>query len=32
MFERDTGGNWYDTDITDEDMEVLEILEEFGYK
>ena len=29
--ERDKNGNWLDIDITDEDEEVLELLEELGY-
>ena len=29
--ERDINGNWYDIDLSDEDEEILDILEEFGY-
>lgn len=29
--ERDINGNWLDTDISEEDEEILDILEEFGY-
>ena len=29
--ERDINGNWYDIDLSEEDEEVLDILEEFGY-
>ena len=29
--ERDINGNWYDIDLSDEDEEVLDTLEEFGY-
>lgn len=31
MLERDKSGNWFDTDITEEDIEILETLEEYGY-
>jgi hypothetical protein len=31
MLERDRDGNWYDTDVTDEDLELFEELEELGY-
>lgn len=31
MFERDLEGVWLDTEVTDEDIEVLETLEAFGY-
>lgn len=31
MLERDINGNWYDTDVNDEDVEILELLEEYGY-
>lgn len=29
--ERDKNGNWLDIDITDEDIELLDTLEELGY-
>lgn len=29
--ERDINGNWLDTDISAEDEEILDILEEYGY-
>lgn len=29
--ERDINGVWIDIDITEEDEEILDILEEFGY-
>lgn len=31
MLERDRDGNWYDTDVTEEDLELFEELEELGY-
>lgn len=31
MLERDINGNWYDTDVTDEDVELFEELEELGF-
>ena len=31
MLERDIEGIFYDTEVTDEDVEVLDILEEYGY-
>ena len=31
MFERDLNGVWLDTEVTDEDVEVLELLEEYGF-
>lgn len=31
MLERDMNGVWFDTDITEEDLELLEELEELGF-
>lgn len=31
MLERDRQGNWIDTDVSDEDIELLDELKEFGY-
>ena len=31
MLERDNYGNYIDVDVTDEDIAVLDLLEEFGY-
>mgnify|MGYP003308952305 CR=1 FL=1 len=31
MLERDMEGVWLDTDVTDEDLELFEELEELGY-
>lgn len=31
MFERDLEGRWLDTDVTDEDIAILELLEQEGY-
>ena len=31
MLERDSYGNFIDVDVTDEDIAVLDLLEEFGY-
>lgn len=31
MLERDQYGTWLDTDVTDEDLELFEELEELGY-
>ena len=29
--ERDYNGNWFDIDLSEEDENILELLEEFGY-